>query len=258
MPRPLAAARRALLALAAAVASLAAAAPARAEEALVLDNGAILRGTVLRDDGSEVVLRLAGVGKDSKVTIERARIVQRFVTVEAQKTSSRGSASGLAPVEPVVAVRLIEPTAAAVPPPLPAEEPRAAEEDFFSRTARRAALALPSQTGPRLFLILLAFMVELCLVLFAGRMIDVASLTLAKSAVLASLFVGLVGLAIVSSTTMRADQAPLFVPLAVLAWVGCAAGMLRCGLGRAFNLLAFVLLSTALVVFSTGIVLVSV
>src|SRR5207248_1313740 len=101
--------------------------------------------------------------------------------------------------------------------------------------------------------------VALCLVGLAARMLDLEGMTLGKGTVLAVLLVGFVAFdAACAATTLRADLAPLFVPLEVLGWVGCAAGVLRCGFSRAFSLLAFVLLAGALVVFSTGIVLVSV
>ena len=248
------------LVLVAAVASLLAG-PARAEEALILENGAVLRGTVVREDDREVLFQLAGVGKESRVTVERSRIVQRFTTVDPRRAPTP------APVEPDPApnpdgpptlVRPATPPATAAPAP-EAGEPPARAEDFFSRTARRAEMALPGDTASRAFLSGLAVLVVLGLVALAGRMVDVQAMTLGRATLLAVLFVGLVSIDVAWADTMlRADRAGVIVPVQLLAWVGCAAGSLRCGLGRAFNLLAFVLLSSALVVFSAGIVLVSV
>lgn len=235
---------------------------ARAEEALILENGAVLRGSVVREDDREILFQLTGVGKESRVTVERSRVVQRFVTVDPHRA-------------PPPAVPVAEPEAPPSPdgppplvrtatPPATADrattdaEPPARAEDFFSRTARRAAMALPSDTPSRAFLAGLAVLVVLGLVALAGRMVEVQTMSLGRGTLLSVLFVGLVAIDVAWADTMlRADRAGVIVPVQLLAWMGCAAGTLRCGLGRAFNLLAFVLLSAALVVFSAGIVLVS-
>src|SRR5262245_50878624 len=86
---------------------------AAAEEAIVLDNGTILRGNVVREEGSSVVFQLAGVGNDSRVTVEKTRIVQRFQTIEPRKSSARASPE-IARTTTSVAVRTVE------TPPAPA------------------------------------------------------------------------------------------------------------------------------------------
>lgn len=258
---------RALLALAAGLVALVAAVlsagRAAAEEALVLDNGAILRGTVVREEPDALVLRLSGVGSDAKVSVERRRIVQRFVTVEAGAPPSPAPVRDPSPrplplPEPtrVVAAPVL---AATFAPTLPEEEPRAAEETFLQRSKRRAAMALPSEPGPRAFLAAAALLVVLCLVGLAAKMADVQGASLGKTTLLAFLFCGMVTITWSwSDMFARADRATVLIPIQLLAWVGLAAAILRCGLGRAFHLLAFVLVSAALVVFSAGVVLVSV
>ena len=236
-----------------------AAARAAAEEALVLDNGAILRGNVVREDAEALVLRLSGVGSEAKVTVERRRIVQRFVTVEPTATPERPTHAAPPPL-PLAEPSRVAPTLVALPRvELPEEEPRAAEETFLQRSTRRAAMALPAAQGPRAFLAAAAFLVVLCLVGLAARMADVEDASLGKTTLLGFLFCAMVAITWSwSDMFARADRATVLIPIQLLAWVGCAAAILRCGLGRAFHLLAFVLVSSALVVFSAAVVLVSV
>ena len=56
---------------------------------------------------------------------------------------------------------------------------------------------------------------------------------------------------------LRADRAVWVLPLEALAWMTAALLVLRCGLGRAVLLLAFVLFSLGVVVFTAGAVLVT-
>jgi len=244
------------------VAVLALAGRARAEEALVLDNGAILRGSVVREDADALVLRLSGIGSDAKITIERRRIVQRFMTVEPNATPVVPAAAVPSSREAAAPVRLVAqaPLLATVSlPDLPAEEPTAGEETFLQRSTRRAAMALPSEPGPRVFLAVAALLVVLCLVGLAAKMADVEGASLGKTTILALLFTAMVAITWSwSDMFARADRATVLIPIQLLAWVGFAAAILRCGLGRAFHLLAFVLVSAALVIFSAGVVLVSV
>lgn len=248
---------------------------ARAEEALVLDNGAILRGNVLRDDGTSLVLRLSGVGSDAKVTIDRRRVVQRFVTVEpgvrlAADAPREAVASdvetprdplpttGPKPAAPLAKVAPLA-TSYVTPPPLPEEEPRAAEETFLRRAARRAELALPQSAGPRAFLVVAGLLASICLVGLATKMADLPFAGLGRTTLLAVLYCALLTVAwVFSDTFARADRTAVLVPTLLVAWMGVAAAVLRCGLLQAFHLLAFVLVSSALVVFASAVVLVSV
>lgn len=253
--------------------SLVRAGVALAEEALVLDNGAILRGTVVREDAKSLTFKLAGLGTDSKITVERSHILQRFTTVDPQvgvaaSKPAPAEATNLAsegvPVPSIhsadgVPAVLAPSSPEARTPSIPEEEPEARHETFFERAARRAGLAFPREAPARAFLMALAIAVLLCLVALGGRMADIQGLTLGRSTGLALLLGGLVMLNVVwADTFMRADRAPVLVPLEFLAWVGCAAGILRCGFGKAIQLLAFVVFSLALVTFSAGVVLVSI
>lgn len=244
-----------------------------AEEALVLDNGAILRGNVVREDPKVLVFQLSGTGADSRVNVERRRIVQRFVTVDPKAGLPGGQ---LVPAEvPLEAAPSEVPkdgefllaslpgrppvTQARRAPPLPEEEPSAHQENFFERTGRRSVLAFPRDPAARAFLASLGLIVLLCLVGLGGRMADVDGLTLGRSTMLSLLLGGLILLNVLwADTLLRADRAPVLVPLQLLAWMGCAAGILRCGFARAFTLLGFVIFAGALVSFTAAVVLVSV
>lgn len=248
---------------------------ARAEEAVILDNGAVLRGSVVREDAKEVVFRLDGIGRDSRVTIEKSRIAQRFVTKDS-KTPLRVDAKAFPesssdePVggEPFLASDLpsVGTHGALVPAPmlartatLPDEEPTAAGEDFFHRSARRALLAFPKSPALRAALVALAIALLLALVEIGGRMVEIDGLTLGKSTTLALLLGLLVSIdALAAETLLRADRAPVLIIAELLAWVGCAAGVLRSGIAAAFQLLAFVLFSGALVALVTGALLVTI
>jgi hypothetical protein len=256
---------RLLLALLGALLALAALSrPAAAEEAIVLDNGTVLRGNVVREDEKTILFRLAGVGTDNRLTIERRHVTQRFVTVDPAKWAAltKRSVPGSDPLpEPVELTGPAEPAApalaSAVAPPLPAEEPDAREESFFVRIGRRAVLAFPNDATSRALLATLGVVLLLCLVALGGRMADVQGLTLGKSTALGLLLGGLLTVDVLwADTLLRADHAIVFVPLQLLAWVSCAAVVVRCGFGRAFTLLAFVLFSGALVTFSAGSMLV--
>jgi hypothetical protein len=258
---------RLLLALTAALLALAVlgAGRASAEEAIVLDNGTVLRGNVVTEDADTILFRLAGVGTDNRLTIERKHVTQRFVTVDPAKWAAltRRSSPGVDPLpEPVdlatqPVVPMPRPPLAVTAPPLPAEEPDARQESFFVRIARRAELAMPIDATSRALLASLGVLLLLCLVALGGRMADVKGLTLGKSTGLGLLLGLLLAVDVVfADTLLRADHAIVFVPLELLAWVSCAAVIIQCSFGRAFTLLAFVLFSGALVTFSAGAMLV--
>jgi hypothetical protein len=256
---------RLALALLAAVLALAGFAPrASAEEAIVLDNGTVLRGNVVHEDETTILFKLAGVGTDNRLKIERKHVTQRFVTVDPgrwaalTKRSIPGAEPLPEPVDLAPPAEAAPPVLAAKPaPPIPAEEPDVREESFFSRIGRRAALAFPSDTTSRALLATLGVLLLLCLVALGGRMADVRGLTLGKSTGLGLLLGALLAIDVLfAETLLRADHAIVFIPLQLLAWVSCAAMVVRCGFGRAFTLLAFVLFSGALVTFSAGATLV--
>lgn len=265
--------RSALATLLAVFAAFVALAPrAQAEDAFVLDNGAVLRGTVLREDDKEIVFKLEGIGRDGRVTIEKSRIAQRFVTKDPHgpvvASKAPGAAGRTAEGEPAI-VRYLPATGVHAPTdlapmlvrmsPLPDEEPAAKEENFFERTARRAILAFPKSPAMRSALVALAIALLLALVEIGGRMVDIDGLSLGKSTTLALLLGLLITLDVLSADTLlRADRAPLIILAELLAWIGCAAGILRCGVASAVQLLAFVLFSGALVALVTGALLVTI
>jgi hypothetical protein len=105
----------------------------------------------------------------------------------------------------------------------------------------------------------LALMVLLALVALGWKMADIQGMTLGRSTLLAVLLGVIVTVDCVwAETLLRADHAVVVLPLQLLAWVACAAGSVRCGIGRSVLLLAFVIFSGVLATFSAGAVLVSV
>jgi len=266
---PLLGAARAALWLAAGLLALLLAVPAHAEEAVVLDNGTVLRGSVVREDVTTIQLRLSGVGRDNRVTIEKDRIVQRFSTAVAPKTPEPASTSGdgrkpfvaetddaasNGPVPLVAGLSRVTET-----PRLPDEEPLARQESVFQRMGRRAVLAFPATPLSRAFIAALGVLLLLCLVGLGAKMADIEGLTLANGTVLALLLGVLLTLTVLwADPLLRADIAAFWIPIALLAWTGCAAAILKCRLGRSFVLLAFVLFAGILTTFSAGVVLITV
>lgn len=242
--------------------------PVRAEEAVVLDNGTVLRGSVIREDVTTIQLRLSGVGRDNRVTVEKDRIVQRFATTVAATPGTPSTPTDVR--KPVVADPAESASHGPVPlvaglprvadtPDLPDEEPSARQESVFERIGRRALLAFPSAPLARAFIAALGVVLLLCLVGLGAKMADIKGLTLANGTVLALLLgVLLTVTALWSDPLLRADLAAVWLPIALLSWTGSAAAILKCRLGRAFVLLAFVLFSGLLTTFSAGVVLLTV
>jgi hypothetical protein len=259
--------RALLVALVAAVALLIAAVRADAEEAFVLDNGSVLRGVVVRDDGGALEIRLSGRGMRGTVSVERTRIVQRFVTQDPEaRVASRTPAPDGPYVRPAPSAEYVTPPAPAEPTaPLLAAAPSVhavptlAEERFIDRFLRRASSAVPAGPGPRAFLVGMALAVLTALVALGARMAEIDDATLGRCTVVAFLLGAVVGFPATSAgAVVRADVAPLAIPVALLVWAGLASAVFRCGFGRAFTLLAFVLLAGGLVAFTTGVVITAV
>ncbi len=239
----------------------------RAEEAVVLDNGTVLRGSVIREDVTTIQLKLSGVGRDNRVTVEKDRIVQRFTTATATGTSpspvGRTEPFRPPPAEPIDP-RGPVPLVAGLPrsvdaPLLPEEEPLARQESVFDRIGRRALMSFPSAPLARAFLAALGVVLLLCLVGLGAKMADIKGLTLANGTLLALLLGMLLTVTVLwADPLLRADLAALWLPIALLAWTGCAAAILKCRLGRSFVLLAFVLFAGLLTTFSAGVVLIAV
>jgi hypothetical protein len=258
IPRPFRALATAALLAAGAV--LALAGPARAEEALVLDNGAILQGHVIRETEDALVFRLSGVGTDSRIEIRRDRIVKRFTTFDPTRRVAEADPSPELLRPPATeSSTSVAPTPAPFPTPLPlpAEEPAPYQETFFARLLRLAALAFPRELPARAFLGLLGFVVVLCLVGLGARVADLEGMTLGRNTVLALAFAGLVAAnAYWSDRVLRADVASWLIPAQLLAWVALASATVRCGIGRAVLLLAFVVFTGSIVAFASGALLV--
>src|SRR5262245_40668245 len=149
--------RIALALLGALLAAVAFAGRAEAEEAIVLDNGTVLRGNVVTENDHTIVFRLAGVGTDNRLTIERKHVTQRFVTVDPARWAAltRRFEPTADPLPEPVDLSTAAPTAPLVAParpPLPAEEPTVQEESIFARVARRAVLAFPTDATSRFLL----------------------------------------------------------------------------------------------------------
>lgn len=264
---------RPLLLLAVSFVVLAAWRPVCAEEAFVLENGTVLRGTVVREDDRTLEVRLSGLGVESKITVARDRIVQRFATNDPRRAAVeppriervragdpipvtlsgpgipivRNPSASQAPLDPVSS---IEPLLG---------EPTAGQESFFERSARRAMLAFPGDPASRAVISALALMVLLALVALGGKMADIQNMTLGRSTLLAVLLGAIVTVDCVwAETLLRADHAVVVLPLELLGWVACAASSVRCGVARSVLLLAFVIFSGFVATFSAGAVLVSV
>jgi hypothetical protein len=247
------------------VAGLLAAAPrsARAEELFVLDNGTVFRGEVLRETEDELVVKLAGFGRDARVTLEKKRIVRRSVT--------RYTSGPLAVPTPTETVR--EPEEAGERPSLdarptwietssaerePVVEPPIHGENFFQRLARVAVLGLPKEPAGRVVLGALLLIALLAIVGMGGRMAEIETLSLGRATFLAALL----GAALAAdvfwhSHLLRADRALWVLPSQGFAWLAAAVATLRENVGRVVLLFAFVLFSVAIVVFSAGAILVT-
>jgi hypothetical protein len=229
----------------------------------------------VREDEHSIVFKLSGLGTESKITVTRDRIVQRFTTNDPRRAPVVPPAiERVRSNEPPIPVVLSGPgiplvrAANQAPPPAEAldatmepifDEPFANQESFFARTARRAMRAFPGEPVSRAVIAALALVVLLALVALGGKMADIQGMTLGRSTLLAVLLGVIVTVDCVwAETLLRADHAVVVLPLQLLAWVACAAGSVRCGIGRSVLLLAFVIFSGVLATFSAGAVLVSV
>lgn len=235
----------------------------------------MLRGTVVREDEKTLLIKLSGLGVESKITVARDRIVQRFETNDPRRALAvpprfeRSRIPDPIPLTlsgPGIPIVRAPPSEAAAQPAETSsslepvfDEPSANQESFFERTARRAMLAFPGDPASRAVISALALMVLLALVALGGKMADIQNLTLGRSTLLAVLLGAIVTVDCVwAETLLRADHAVIILPLELLGWVACAASSVRCGVGRSVLLLAFVIFSGVVATFSAGAVLVSV
>jgi hypothetical protein len=251
-----------------------AAAPASAE-ILILDNGTVLKGRVVRDGATEVVLQLDGFRGEARVTVERRRIVQRF-RMESEEPNGK-TARPLVP-EPVEtgAVGVPEPeetteapTEATAEEPVeatnrwqkpedPRPEPPMHRESFFERLARVAIVGMPKDPAGRTALVFLLLVGLFALIGLGGRIAEVETLTFGRAAALTNLQGSILGAdAVWSQEMLRADRAIWVLPTQGIAWLTAAVGILRENAGRVILLFAFVLFSLTVAVFTAGAILVS-
>lgn len=238
------------------------------EEVFVLDNGSTFRGHVIRANDDDVEVQLAGFGRNASVTLARARIVTRFVPVDTSPRTTKvrlpdadWTADSKEPVEETVVAAVEAPVEEGgfdAAPALPAEEPAARDEGFFQRLARVAVLSLPPSIPGRVALASLFFVALLMLVMLGCRLAEIENLGLGRSAVLASvlgLFAG--ANLLLHDVLLRADVATWVLPIQAVLWLAVAVPILRCGFARSVLLLAFVMFSLAVLVFTAGAILVT-
>jgi hypothetical protein len=237
-------------------------------EILILDNGTVLKGQVVKEGGSEVVLQLDGFRGEARVTVERRRIVQRL---RLESDNPRGTASRSLVPEPVETASTgarevdepVEETAEAAPrwqgpSEEPASEPPMHREGFFQRLARVAIVGMPQDPVGRATLVVLVLIGLLALIGLGARIAEVETLSFVRAVILSILLGAILGAdAVWSQELLRADRAIWVLPLQGIAWSAAAMGILRENAGRVILLFAFVLFSLTVAVFTAGAILVS-
>ncbi len=253
---------RALLSLAVVLLlSVVASSAARADEVFVLDNGMVLRGTAVAQNENGVVIRLADFVEDARVTVAAKRIVKRYDTSAREATPNALGPMAFATDAPIAAGdqpapftgRPWNPGAVAS---APLEEPSAHTETFFARLRRLGLMALPPDALSRVTIAVLLCGALLALSLLGGRLLEIEGLGPLPAVLLSAAFGTMViADALYSDLLLRADRALWVLPGQALAFVGLAWGTLRCELGRAVLLLAFMAFSLSVLVFAAGAVL---
>jgi hypothetical protein len=237
---------------------------ARADEVFVLDNGMVLRGTALKQTEAGVEIRLADFAEDARVTVEPSRIVRRFTSGTAGRSTvappmSRATDRPGAIDVPTAATSV--PSTGFVPsvaPPLPLEEPAPQQESFFARSFRLAVMALPSQPGPRAALTGLVLLALAVLVLLGGGLLEIEGLTMLRATLVASAFGGfLLADLLAADELLRADRAVWVLPVQAGAWSLFTWATVRCTPAKVVLLLAFLAFSLCVLVFTAGAVLLS-
>lgn len=227
-----------------------------AEEVFVLENGTVFRGHVIRAEDDEIEVKLSGFGRAALVTLDRRRIVNRFTPVMAPtledkeppafqdwSASARKVGDGYSREDSSPA--LIAPT-----------ERREERPGFFLQLANKTSDSLPRSPLGRAAIVGLFLAAVLGIILLAGRIIEVETLTAGAALMLTFLLGGLVIVDVVWRDAMlRNDRAGWIVPLQGLLWLCAAMGILRCGLGRVVVLFAFVTFVLSVGIFLTGAVL---
>ncbi len=245
---------------------LLAAPPACAEEVLVLDNGVVLRGHVVRERDGQLTVQLAGFTGDSRVTVDVGRVVNRYRSIDREHAVRLappvGAPAAGAPVPGGEALEPVPVYAPTAPPDdglLPEEEPPPAAEPFFERLRRVTPLSLPRTP---LGLGIMGFLLFVCLgalVTMGARWLDMGLPSLQAAWTLALLF-GTFTVAdlLLHHELLRADRALWVLLLQAVLWLGVAKALLESPTPRTILLLAFVVFGSLAFVFVTGALLVSV
>ena len=244
-------------------------------DVLILDNGTVLKGRVLKYGDPDVVVQLDGFRGEARVTIERRRIVKRY-QVDAPKRGTPLVPEPHAPAAPadearaavgpevelvseeVLVAETQAPTRWASPVEEPAAEPPMHREGFFERLARVALVGMPQDPVGRAALAALLLVGLMALIGLGGRIAEVETLTFGRAAGLAALLGAILAADVAWSAEMlRADRAIWVLPTQGVAWFVAAMGILRENAGRVILLFAFVLFSLTVAIFTAGAILVS-
>ncbi len=245
------------------------AAAARAEEVVVLDNGVVLRGRVVREQEDRMTIQLSGFTTDSRVSVEKRRIVQRYVSIDRARTPAPGPSEAIGAAPALAPVRAPAPRVESLMPvyvapeweevALPVEEPPPAEEPFFERLRRVTPLSLPSSAMGLAIMGLLMFVCLAALVTMGARWLDMGLPSLQATWTLALLYgTFAVGDLALHRELLRADRALWVLLLQAVLWVGLAKALLETPTPRTVMLFAFVVFGSLVFVFVTGALLVSV
>jgi hypothetical protein len=140
----------------------------------------------------------------------------------------------------------------------PEPEPSLQGEGFFARLARVAEMSLPREVAGRIALGVLLWFALLAIVVMGGRIADLETLTFGRAVVLSGLLGAFLAADVVlRGELLRADRASWVLPAQAVAWSAAAWAVLREDVGRIVLLLAFMLFSLSIVVFSAGAIVVS-
>lgn len=238
---------------------------AEAEEIFELENGVVVRGYVMREDGDRLTIRLAGFPEPSSVTVERAQIAKRYDAGQRPVAgATQPRAAYVARSDPLPRPEPLTRTTARgvpdTPEPVAEESSRPMrEENFVERFVRITRISIPDTVHSRVTLSLLLVVVLMMLISVGARMLDMDGVSLVNAAILAVLMAAAaVANVLHYDELLRADRALWLIPLEVLGWTGAARVLLGWPLPRAILLFTFVLVSLGVVVFAMGAVLVTV
>ncbi|MDJ0975770.1 MAG: hypothetical protein QNJ98_15015 [Planctomycetota bacterium] len=236
---------------------------ASADEIFELENGVILKGYVMREEGDEITIRLTGFAKPSTVTVTKNRVRKRYAA-DLPTTSSSKLAPPVYPTKTPGSGGI----QASVRPPdldedplseLPADEPDIEDETFVGRFLRLAEVGLPETPHGKATIALLLLVVLMVLINGGARLADVDDLSFLSTLLLAGLLGGfLIADLLQYETLLRADRAIWVLPVQAVTWTVAARLLLGGSIGRSMLVFAFTIVSLLTVVFATGAVFVAV